>query len=134
MGRGQLSAFLLVESNGIRATSRQRAPSRSSRSSTSGAIVPPGSSHTFTFSLTAPATDGTYTTDWRMLHQGVRWFGDTAARAIQVGCGLDLPDAEVVEAALPTVMDCGGGYEACSVNLKTKIPSKAALSPPDARE
>ena len=36
---------------------------------------------TFSFTMTAPSTPGTYTTDWRMLREGVEWFGGHADQA-----------------------------------------------------
>ncbi|HWS99997.1 MAG TPA: NBR1-Ig-like domain-containing protein [Pyrinomonadaceae bacterium] len=41
-----------------------------------GVAVPPGSSHTFNFYVTAPSFPGTYNFQWRMLQEGVEWFGD----------------------------------------------------------
>lgn len=38
--------------------------------------VPPGASVTINFTVTAPSTPGTYTFQWRMLQEGVQWFGD----------------------------------------------------------
>ncbi|MDM8007745.1 MAG: GerMN domain-containing protein [Phycisphaerae bacterium] len=43
-----------------------------------------GKEYTFTFTMTAPRPPGLYTTDWRMLREGVTWFGDTATRVIDV--------------------------------------------------
>lgn len=39
------------------------------------ASVPPGATHTFNFNVTAPATPGTYNFQWRMVFDGVCWFG-----------------------------------------------------------
>ena len=39
---------------------------------------------TFSFTMTAPSTPGTYTTDWRMLREGVEWFGGTLTKQVQV--------------------------------------------------
>lgn len=41
-----------------------------------GETVAPGVSKTFTFTVTMPTTPGTYNFQWRMVHEGVRWFGD----------------------------------------------------------
>ena len=41
-----------------------------------GTTVPPGYSHTFYFTVTAPATPGYYNFQWRMIQEGVQWFGD----------------------------------------------------------
>ena len=42
-----------------------------------GSEVGPNTTKTFTLTLTAPTTPGTYTTDWRMVRDGVTWFGQT---------------------------------------------------------
>ncbi len=57
-----------------------------------GVSVPPGDAHTFEFALTAPAQPGTYLTDWRMVHEGVQWFGATAAANVVVSCEGGVPD------------------------------------------
>ncbi|URX61664.1 wall-associated protein [Luteibacter anthropi] len=38
--------------------------------------VAPGQIATFTFPITAPAAPGTYNFQWRMVQEGVTWFGD----------------------------------------------------------
>jgi RHS repeat-associated protein len=38
--------------------------------------VAPGAQVTFNFRVTAPSTSGTYNFQWRMVHDGVAWFGD----------------------------------------------------------
>lgn len=40
--------------------------------------VPPGDKVTYAFLVTAPATAGPYNFQWRMLHEGVAWFGATS--------------------------------------------------------
>lgn len=47
--------------------------------------VGPGQTYTFSFTMTAPATVGTYTTDWRMVRDGVTWFGATCSKQVEVG-------------------------------------------------
>jgi N-acetylmuramoyl-L-alanine amidase len=49
-----------------------------------GGEVGPNTTKTFTLTLTAPMTPGTYTTDWRMLREGVNWFGQTLTVIINV--------------------------------------------------
>ena len=44
----------------------------------------PSQTCTFTFDITAPTTNGTYVTDWRMLREGYQWFGATCSQTIQV--------------------------------------------------
>jgi parallel beta-helix repeat protein len=41
----------------------------------SGESIVPGQSKAFSFNITAPATAGTYNFQWRMLQEGVAWFG-----------------------------------------------------------
>ena len=46
--------------------------------------VRPGGETTFTFTMTAPTTPGTYTTAWRMVRDGYEWFGPTVSKTITV--------------------------------------------------
>ena len=41
----------------------------------SGETIAPGQSKTFTFNVTMPAASGSYNFQWRMVHEGVQWFG-----------------------------------------------------------
>jgi len=54
-----------------------------SRVATVGTINPGGNS-TYTFNCTAPTTAGSYAFDWKMVQDGVEWFGATAGGGIQV--------------------------------------------------
>ncbi len=50
-----------------------------------GDTIKPGEEKTFTFSVTAPSAAGWYNLQWRMLREGVAWFGDLSAnRIVQV--------------------------------------------------
>jgi hypothetical protein len=40
--------------------------------------VLPGEQVTFTFTVTAPSPPGTYNFQWKMLQEGVQWFGDSS--------------------------------------------------------
>src|SRR5438552_180836 len=40
--------------------------------------VPPGSQYTFSFTVTAPSTVGSYNFQWEMVQDGVSWFGDAS--------------------------------------------------------
>src|SRR3954471_8265743 len=42
------------------------------------ASVAPGEEVTFAFPVTAPATPGTRSFQWRMQQEGVEWFGDAS--------------------------------------------------------
>lgn len=46
--------------------------------------INPGATATFTINATAPASPGTHTFAWKMVQDGVEWFGDTLSRSIQV--------------------------------------------------
>jgi len=48
--------------------------------------VEPGTSHLFVFELKAPDEPGVYVSDWQMVHEGVRWFGDIGSQEIEVFC------------------------------------------------
>lgn len=50
----------------------------------SSETIATGQTKTFTFNMTAPSTPGTYTTDWRMLREGVNWFGGTLTKSVSV--------------------------------------------------
>lgn len=39
---------------------------------------------TFTFTMTAPCNEGTYTTDWRMVRDSYCWFGETLTKQVNV--------------------------------------------------
>jgi len=54
-----------------------------------GGEVGPGATKTFTVALTAPTAPGSYTTDWRMVRDGVAWFGPTVSRTILVSSAGD---------------------------------------------
>lgn len=51
--------------------------------------VAPGKSYTFTYYGTAPSSPGNYAFQWRMLREGVAWFGQTSSlRSVKVvSCG-----------------------------------------------
>jgi N-acetylmuramoyl-L-alanine amidase len=49
-----------------------------------GAEIPPGQTKTFTITLKAPTTPGTYITDWQMVREGLTWFGPKVSQSIQV--------------------------------------------------
>ena len=70
-----------------------------------GTPVPPGGTHTFTFTLTAPRSERIATTDWRMVHEGVAWFGGIASRSVSVTCSSDIDDAIVVDSNLPDILN-----------------------------
>jgi C1A family cysteine protease len=49
-----------------------------------GIVVQPGQSYTFSFTMTAPGTAGTYHPAYRMVWDGHQWFGETDTKTISV--------------------------------------------------
>jgi hypothetical protein len=69
--------------------------------------VAPGQQKTFTFNITAPGTPGTYHFQWRMVHEGVEWFGAYSTNvAIQVTSS-PVDDAQFVSQSVPTTLNPG---------------------------
>ena len=61
--------------------------------------IAPGQDKTFSFTMIAPSA-GVYTTDWRMVREGVQWFGDTLTKQVNVTFGPNPPGAPTI--AWPT--------------------------------
>ena len=69
--------------------------------------VAPNDTYLFTANLTAPATPGSYTMQWRMVHEFAAWFGDpTAELTIQV-------EDTCFDHCNNQQMDCGETYIDC---------------------
>lgn len=51
-----------------------------------GESVAPGATREFTIPLASPRAAGMYTTDWRMVRDGVHWFGATTTQRVAVSC------------------------------------------------
>jgi uncharacterized membrane protein len=77
--------------------------------------IAPNQSKTFTFNMTAPAA-GTYTTDWRMLREGVAWFGDTLTKSVTVTAAAPY-NAQITGNTIPASMTAGQTYSV-SVTVK----------------
>ena len=76
-----------------------------------GENIGPGQQKTFTFTMTAPTTPGTYTTDWRMVREGVTWFGSTLVKTVTVN-SVPPYDAALIRDDIPTTMELGQSYTA----------------------
>ena len=63
------------------------------------ADVPPNTEVTFTFTVTAPATTGTYNFQWRMVQDAVEWFGAYAPN-VPIGVSPWSPPAAAINLAL----------------------------------
>jgi hypothetical protein len=73
-------------------------------------VVPPGESVTFNFTVTAPAQPGSYNFQWRMVIEGVEWFGDFTPN-IDVFVSTGVPPREVpslVHKTLDNAYDIAG--------------------------
>ncbi|UCD28397.1 MAG: hypothetical protein JSV03_15135, partial [Planctomycetota bacterium] len=46
--------------------------------------IGPGDTYTFTFMMTAPSVEGSYTTDWQMVREGIAWFGPVVVKDVYV--------------------------------------------------
>ena len=51
-----------------------------------GTVVAPGDSWSFFIDMVAPDSAGNYTTDWQMVHENVRWFGESVSAEVPVEC------------------------------------------------
>ncbi|MCB2293588.1 hypothetical protein LGK95_08640 [Clostridium algoriphilum] len=64
--------------------------------------IKPGQTKTFTYTMKAPLTQGTYTTDWQMYQEGIVWFGKILSRHVVVA---NPPRASlIVSNNIPTTM------------------------------
>jgi len=52
-----------------------------------GATVAPGQTYAFRFAIVAPTASRAYDVKFRMVHENVQWFGDTATQAVTVTGG-----------------------------------------------
>lgn len=67
-----------------------------------GTSIPPGSSYTFSFTITAPAVAGNYNFQWRMLREAVEWFGDYTPN---VSIAVNVPTPPVVSNVTANIRD-----------------------------
>ncbi|MGH9365955.1 MAG: NBR1-Ig-like domain-containing protein, partial [Thermoanaerobaculia bacterium] len=82
--------------------------------------IAPNQSKTFQFTMTAPATPGTYNFQGRMVHEGVEWFGDSTpnvAVTVTVTPPAAVNAAQFVSQSVPASMVAGQSY-AVSVTMQ----------------
>lgn len=85
------------------------------------ADVPPTQSASFTFVATAPASPGSYAFAWRMVEDGVAWFGDTCSASIAVTtCTNGVKDGDEGD------VDCGGSCARCPDLMSCNAPADCA--------
>jgi len=68
-----------------------------------------GSSKTFKFTITAPSTPGSYNFQWRMVKEGVKWFGAYSSNKV-INVVLPDYDAQFISQSVPTTMAAGETY------------------------
>ncbi|GLC29704.1 NBR1-Ig-like domain-containing protein [Clostridium omnivorum] len=91
--------------------------------------IVPGASKTFTLTMTAPASEGTYTSDWQMVQDGVAWFGSKLAKTVTVKKAPVLPNnAEIVSNTIPDIMEPGKQYSVTIVVKNTGSNTWSALN------
>jgi RHS repeat-associated protein len=94
-----------------RVKSRLLVPAK--RGAAGGSSIAPGANATFSFNVTAPTSPGTYNFQWKMVQDGVEWFGAQSANvAVKVGVN----DAAFVSQNVPPIMTPGQSY-AVSVTM-----------------
>jgi N-acetyl-anhydromuramyl-L-alanine amidase AmpD len=91
--------------------------------------ISPGQNGAFTFNCTAPTTAGSYAFDWKMVQDGVEWFGATAGGGIQVNA----PSTGVIvdnQAATYVGTWAAGSSSADKYGADYRYHSTAAVSEP----
>jgi len=78
--------------------------------------IKPGDSKTFTFNVTAPASLGTYNFQWRMVQDGVAWFGDYTP-TIRIKVDPPANNAQFISQSVPAVLR-PGEKKAVSITMK----------------
>jgi hypothetical protein len=82
--------------------------------------VQPNATAIFKFNVVAPTTAGVYNFQWRMVQDGVTWFGDTTpnvAVVVTPAAAQFNPDAQIVSQNVPSSMMAGLPYPV-SITLK----------------
>jgi uncharacterized membrane protein len=92
----------------------------------SGDSVAPGQQKTFTWTITAPVA-GNYDFQWRMVQEGVMWFGDSSPLTVlNVSIAFGPPNASYVSRSVPTTMTAGQQY---SVSVTMRNSGGTTWSP-----
>lgn len=72
-------------------------------------IPVPGQEYTFSFTVTAPTTPGTYNFQWRMVQEYVEWFGATTPNVVITVQGAAAAPTVSVQRT-PSTLIAGSGY------------------------
>ncbi|MBF0532152.1 MAG: hypothetical protein HQL23_03540 [Candidatus Omnitrophica bacterium] len=80
--------------------------------------VNPGETAQFNFNVTAPAKPGNYNFQWKMMQEGIQWFGETTPNKVITVIPVPKPnDSKYITQTAPDNMIAGGNYQV-SVTLQ----------------
>ena len=82
-----------------------------------GTSVSPGSQYTFSFTMKAPSSAGSYTPKYRMVWDGHQWFGSRISKSVTVTGSNSAVNAELVSETIPSTMNTGQSYPV-SITMK----------------
>ncbi len=89
------------------------------------AAIAPGATTTFVFTMKAPATAGTYITDWRMIQERVSWFGPVLVRKAVTVSAAAITPGSTATAGVKIINSTAGLTEdaAAAVIENTTVPA-----------
>lgn len=82
-----------------------------------GVTIAPGDVWTFPIPLSGPPVAGTWHTDWRMVREGVHWFGETWATDVATSCAPGPSPAGAVGLQGHSLVDADGPFNALGASL-----------------
>ncbi|MBF0532468.1 MAG: VCBS repeat-containing protein, partial [Candidatus Omnitrophica bacterium] len=83
-------------------------------------VIDPGETVSFTFNVTAPASPSAYNFQWKMLQEGVQWFGEiTPNKVINVVPAVPPQAAKFISQSAPDMMIAGQTYPVTVVMQNT---------------
>ncbi|WP_408001807.1 NBR1-Ig-like domain-containing protein [Massilia sp. SM-13] len=88
--------------------------------------VPPGATHTFTFSVVAPASPGSYPLRWSVFESGVEWFGQVSNHLVQVAT--PPPQVAMALPAANSFIGTSSGSATVQINGTASAAAGTALS------
>jgi hypothetical protein len=88
-------------------------------------LIPPGSSAVFNFTVTAPLTPGVRLFQWRMLQEGITWFGDFTP---EIDEAVQLSPMTASIQPYPVVIGQSRSYTVQVQDANTHQPVNAAVS------
>lgn len=101
------------------------------------ASVPPNGTATFSFNLTAPATQGIYNAQYRLVEQGIGWIGDICGTNISVTTATT-PTPTLTSSSTPTIsatptptpvpLDCAPKTQDVAINSQAILAASGGTS------